>query len=233
MRRTMSLRALACGSASIMLGSCMTAGETGPEVCRNRTGTHDGFYFTLWKDGGDACMTLRPDGRYSTRYDLEGRRNLVAGKGWRTGSIERRIGYRARFEPGANSYLTLYGWSVDPLIEYYVVDNWGTAFRPPGPDAAVLGTVASDGGTYEIYRTERVHQPSIRGTRTFQQYWSVRTERRPLGPAAAITFANHVAAWSRLGMKLGRMNYQVMATEGFGSEGRSDVVVWQLAEIPR
>jgi endo-1,4-beta-xylanase len=42
-----------------------------------------------------------------------------------------------------------------------------------------------------------------------------------------ITFANHVTAWRKLGMKLGRMDYQVMATEGFGSAGSSDIAVWQ------
>ena len=173
-------------------------------------------------------MTLGPKGRYSTRYDLTGRKNLVAGKGWRTGSATRKIGYRAEtFDPGTNSCLTLYGWSVDPLIEYYIVESWGTGFKPPGRGSPVLGTVLSDGGTYQIHRTQRVNQPSIRGRRTFYQYWSVRTEKRPLDRRATITFPNHVKAWRKLGMKLGRMNYQVMATEGFGSTGGSDVTVWQ------
>ena len=44
---------------------------------------------------------------------------------------------------------------------------------------------------------------------------------------APITFANHVAAWRSHGLELGRMDYQVMATEGFGSSGRSDVTVWE------
>jgi endo-1,4-beta-xylanase len=224
---TMSLRLLTCSLAGVVLSSATFASQPAHRVCRNQTGTHDGFFFTFWKDGGDACMTLGPKGRYSTRYDLQGRKNLVAGKGWRTGSPTRKIGYRAaRFDAGTNSYLTLYGWSVDPLIEYYVVESWGTGFRPPGHNSPVLGTVVSDGGTYEIYRTRRVEQPSIRGRQTFYQYWSVRTEKRPLDVSATITFANHVNAWRKLGMKLGRMNYQVMATEGFGSTGGSDVTVW-------
>jgi endo-1,4-beta-xylanase len=128
---------------------------------------------------------------------------------------------------GANSYLALYGWSTDPLIETYVVESWGDSFTPPGGAAKVVGTVKSDGGTYTIYRTRRDRQPSIEGTATFDQYWSVRTARRPTGRASAITFANHVAAWRALGMKLGTMNYQVLATEGFGSNGASDVTVWR------
>ena len=197
-------------------------------ICSNRTGTHHDYFFTFWKDGGDACMTLGERGHYSTRYDLSGGRNLVAGKGWRTGSPDRVVGYRAdRFDAGSNSYLTLYGWSVEPLIEYYVVDSWGSGFKPPGEGAAVLGTVAADGGSYRIYRTTRVDKPSIRGTQTFDQFWSVRTERRPPGTDATITFADHVAAWRKLGMALGSMDYQVMATEGFGSTGGSDITVWE------
>jgi endo-1,4-beta-xylanase len=203
------------------------ASETEVEVCRNRTGTHGGFYYTFWKGGGSACMKLGPRGSYSMTYDLGGG-NMVAGKGWKTGSLTRRIGYRAAvFEPGTNSYLALYGWSTDPLVEYYVVDNWGSAFTPPGVGAALLGTVESDGGTYAIYRTRRVGKPSIRGIQTFDQSWSVRTERRPIGMDQAITFANHVEAWRRLGMNLGTMDYQVMATEGYGSTGRSSVTVWE------
>lgn len=223
-----ALRLAALSLAALTVGCATTAGNPPQQVCSNRTGIHDGFFYTFWKDGGEACLTLHARGGYATTYDLSGGRNLVAGKGWRTGSPARIVGYRAdRFDAGSNSYLTLYGWSVDPLIEYYVVDSWGTGFKPPGEGAAVLGTVTTDGGTYEIYRTTRTQKPSIRGTQTFDQFWSVRTERRPLGSDATITFANHVAAWRARGMNLGTMDYQVMATEGFGSVGGSAIAVWE------
>jgi endo-1,4-beta-xylanase len=216
--------ALAAVLACAVLGAASDAG-TEP-ICRNRTGMHEGFFYTFWKDAGTACMTLGAAGSYHLDYDLRPG-NLVAGTGWRTGSATRRVGYRAAvFEPGSNSYLALYGWSTDPLVEYYVVDSWGSDFTPPGEGAPALGTVETDGGTYTIYRTRRIEKPSIRGTRTFDQYWSVRTERRPTGTDQAITFANHVAAWRGHGMELGTMNYQVLATEGYGSTGRSLVRVW-------
>lgn len=218
------LAGVLCAAAT----ACATPASGPREVCSNGTGKHDGFFYTFWKDGGEACMTLGPRGRYAIDYDLSGGRNLVVGKGWRTGSPTRTVGYRAdRFDAGSNSYLALYGWSVDPLIEYYVVDSWGASFKPPGEGAAVLGTVTTDGGTYEIYRTTRVEKPSIRGTQTFDQFWSVRSERRPSGTDTTITLANHIAAWRALGMELGTMNYQVMATEGFGSSGGSDITVWE------
>jgi endo-1,4-beta-xylanase len=197
-------------------------------ACIRGTGTHDGYFYTSWQDSGSACMTLGEAGNYAVSWDLGSGGNMVVGRGWSTGSTTRRIGYRAdTFEPGSNGYLTLYGWTSDPLIEYYVVDNWGSGFTPPGEGAAVLGTVDSDGGTYRVYRTQRVEKPSIQGTQTFYQFWSVRTEKRPQGTDSTITFANHVAAWRSHGLELGTMDYQVLATEGFGSTGRSDITVWQ------
>ena len=209
-----------------LLTVACAAEPVGP-ACVKGTGTHDGYFYTSWQDSGSACMTLGEGGRYAVTWDLRPNSNLVVGKGWSTGSTARRVGYRAAFDPGSNGYLTLYGWATDPLIEYYVVDNWGTGFTPPGEGAPVLGTVESDGGTYRIYRTQRVEKPSIRGTRTFDQYWSVRTSQRPQGGENTITFANHAAAWRSHGMELGTMDYQVLATEGFGSAGRADVTVWQ------
>lgn len=223
---TLSIRhALALVPALVLFATAQPAAAQ--QVCDNGTGTHGGYFYTFWKDGGTACMTLGSGGNYSTTYNLSGGRNLVAGKGWQTGSTSRRVGYNAGvWNPGTNSYLTLYGWSTNPLVEYYVVDSWGSSFTPPG-NAQSMGTVTTDGGIYNIYRTQRVNAPSIIGTATFYQYWSVRTARRSTGVNSVITFANHVSAWRQRGWNLGTMNYQVMATEGFGSTGSSDITVWQ------
>jgi len=217
---------LAAGAATLLLAGAVH-GAAGGRICNNSTGMQGGFFYTFWKSGGDACMVLGRGGRYASRYRLAADENLVVGKGWRTGTRDRRVGYRASaFEAGRNSYLALYGWSIDPLVEYYVVENWGDAFTPPGRDTARIGSVTSDGGTYDIFRTRRVMQPSIRGVQTFDQYWSVRRTPRSMGGRATVTFVNHVRAWQAHGMRLGRMDYQVMATEGFGSTGGSDVTIW-------
>ena len=216
--KSLSLAALACTAS---LGIATAQAQT---LCDNQTGTSGGFYFTHWTDGGgSACMTLGADGNYSYEWSNTG--NFVGGKGWSTGSSNRVISYNAgNYSPSGNSYLTLYGWTTNPLVEYYVVDSWGS-WRPPG--ASSVGTVTTDGGTYDLYRTQRVNQPSIEGTATFYQYWSVRTSKRSQGNNNTITFQNHVDAWASQGWNLGNHNYQVMATEGYESSGSSNVTVWE------
>jgi len=57
-----------------------------------------------------------------------------------------------------------------------IVENFGT--YNPSTGAQNKGTVTLDGSVYDLLVSQRVNQPSIDGTATFYQFWSVRRNKR-------------------------------------------------------
>ncbi|KAI1197456.1 xylanase [Nemania serpens] len=183
------------------------------------TGTHNGFFYSFWTDGqGSVTYNNGAAGSYDVSWNNVG--NFVGGKGWKPGSA-RVITYNGTWNGASvNSYLSIYGWTRNPLIEYYVVESYGS--YNPSSGATKRGTIQSDGGTYDIYQTQRVNQPSIEGTSTFYQFWSVRQQKRVGG---TVTIQNHFNAWTNAGLKLGSHDYQIVATEGYHSSGSARIEV--------
>jgi endo-1,4-beta-xylanase len=214
---------LLLGSAIVLLLAAATAAVTPSvakaSVCSNQTGSSNGYFYSFYTAGsGSACMTLGSGGNYSTSWS--GVSDFVAGVGWSTGSAQ-TVTYSGSFNPSGDAYLSLYGWTTSPLVEYYITDDWSG--YDPSSGATYMGSVNSDGGTYNLYEDQRVNEPSIEGTATFEQYWAVRTSSRVGG---TITTSNIFNAWASHGMDLGTFNYQILATEGFnGGSGSSNITV--------
>jgi GH18 family chitinase len=199
-------------------------------VTSNKIGNYNGTDYEFWKDNkGNAIMTVRDNGAFTCKWNninnvlfRTGKKFRKNNKVWSTyGNII--LNYICKnYKPLGNSYLGVYGWSTNPLIEYYIIDDWGT-WKPPGKNIP-KGRIEIDGGIYDIYESTRRNQPSINGTKTFQQYWSVRTEKRKnLNLNSVISVSKHFESWEKLGMKLGNLYEVSLVVEGYQSNGEAEI----------
>jgi len=195
------------------------------------TGHVGDLFFTHWKDGGTASLSLDSEGAFSVSWQGGGY-NYVGGPGWHFGDKNRVIGYNFNEDSGAN-FITLYGWGYDKnmsisnpahLVEYYILQRWNSEGYEPSHNGVFGKKFVSNGVEYSSYRTIREQKPSINNVTTFYQYWSMPTEQQPLGQDAKIIFSDHVNAWADSGWIIPNMNnfdasddptYQVMAVEVF------------------
>ncbi len=213
-----------------LLAGCASGGAAAPkkvetEVTSNRTGMDGGYFFSYWtKGGGSVTMTL--DGADGYRVRWANVDDFTCGKGWGKGSGH-TVSYSGWFTTSGMGLFGIYGWTTDPLIEYYICDAWGEATNP-ATSGKLMGTVVSDDDTYDVYQFKQVNQPSINGTATFMQYKSFRRTPRTSG---TVTVQNHFDGWAKLGMKLGSMhNYQILLSEGFNGSGSAGATVKEVSK---
>ena len=127
-----TLAILYCTLCFVLLLSCQNT--TAQELCIDKTtdqieGEQDGFRYELWNQysQGKACMTLNEDALFSGEWS--GIENYLARRGLSYDQTkehqeigEFRANYNCDYNPesteGGNSYLSVYGWTVEPLIEY-------------------------------------------------------------------------------------------------------------------
>ncbi|KAF2646684.1 concanavalin A-like lectin/glucanase [Massarina eburnea CBS 473.64] len=170
-----------------------------------------GYYWSFWQEGGGSHQCSNGNGgSYTAKWSGGG--GFVCGKGWSPGG-SRTVKYSGTYTPTGPGYLAIYGWTTGPLIEYYIVENHGDL--APGEPWTLKGNFTFEEGTYNIYQSQRVNKPSIQGTSTFYQFWSVRTEPRSNG---TVTTGRHFSEWQKVGMRLGNHNYMILATEGFSNK---------------
>jgi hypothetical protein len=234
------VRAAAAMAAALLLLSVMQASAAdtctvgasltgGKQHCSsNASGKMSGDYtWTIWSSGGGGCITTYDSSGCAFKATWNNSGDFLArtGLGWnetktfdQLAPISADYAYKKTGSGGGWSDIGIYGWSNNPLVEYYIVDDWfGSSAYTGG--YTNKGTFTIDGGTYTIYTHTQNGQPSIHGTATFPQFFSIRQKARQCGH---ISISEHFKKWDGLGMKLGKMYEARLLVEAGGGSGSID-----------
>lgn len=133
---------------------------------------------------------------------------------------------------GDYSYIGVYGWSQNPLVEFYIVDDWfgnqWTSDDVNVQEGSICYQLMQEGGTckvgditvggveYTVYKNSRFMQPSIEGITNFTQYFSMRNIPQRCG---TIPVSEHFKKWEELGLHLGTMFEAKLLVEVGGGTG--------------
>lgn len=218
--------AMAAISSSISWGQTVT--------CSNGTsqkmGTAGGYDYELWSQNGagTATMTLNVSDENGGAFEVEwqGTVNMLARTGKRWGSnstvtVQNVGNITSEFDVEWSSsdnvkYVSVYGWGYydqqdipsgfSNEIEYYIVQDRGS--YNPTSGGKKWGSAVIDGISYDFYTTDRIQQPSLSGTSTFKQYWSIPSNTSQHRTKGTISISKHFSEWAKVGMKMGKL-YEV------------------------
>ena len=158
-----------CAASSAFAG--VTAVAAGQTYTLNGAGRHkgtgpDGYSYEIWAadTSQPSSMTLGDNGTFTTKWNCAGPQgNFLARRGIDMGSTKKYQDYGGitcdfdvswSASSSGNSRLCIYGWTQNPLVEYYIVEDWKNWCPPNGTPGAgsPLGTVDLDGAKYYIYK---------------------------------------------------------------------------------
>jgi hypothetical protein len=124
---------------------------------------------------------------------------------------------------GNYSYLGIYGWSNNPCVEWYIVEDsfHNMPFNTGDPP---VGTVDIDGGTYNlVYRsTSGTGGNRCGNVSVWDQFYSIRLEGKQCG---TITISDHFDAWAAQGWNLGNLLEVKIVVEAASGTGSVDFPV--------
>lgn len=193
----------------------------------NQQGGSGNTAWSIWTNGGPGQLTTYGDtpafkASWNNSGDYLGRMGFEWGNSGKPyteyGTIKADYVWNKEGNAGQYSYIGLYGWSNNPCVEWYIVEDsfhqmpFNTGDRP-------VGTTEIDGGTYNlVYRhTTGTGGSRCNGTNSWDQFYSIRLEGKRCG---TITVSDHFAAWAAQGWNMGSLlevKIVVEAAAGTGS----------------
>jgi endo-1,4-beta-xylanase len=198
----------------------------------NGQSSDHGFFTTMYTAGGYADMTYPYANQYAGNFQINYSNvgDVVGGKGWKPGAA-RTINYNVGSLTGNYDFVGVYGWTQNPLVEYYVVEKglvpWDYA-ENGGPRGVKINTISADGHTYTFSKHRRINGANITGVNgDFWQYidnWGGQT----FNGNKSINMSAHINNWRSKGpVGFGSYDYQVFGLEAFNNKsGSINATVW-------
>jgi len=208
-------------------GAPAPALQGGLQGCQaNDQGDVAGQSWFLWYTGGSGCMTAYDNlsGAFNAQWNNPG--DFLARIGFwfdetqkfeELGEIGADLRFTRQGNAGGFSFIGIYGWTTNPLVEYYIVeDSFGNGPVQPFGDQ-LRGNFTVDGAQYNLYTGNKQNQPNITGTNAnFTQVVSVRQNPRQCGHVA---ISEHFRQWQRMGVNLGFAKEAKILVEAGGGNG--------------
>ena len=201
---------------------------------RQERGNIDGYDYELWNQDNKGDIEFEP-GAGTFTFSWDNIENVLANMG--KNYSEQKKNYKAisnlsfsydlEFTPNGNAFFGAYGWTQNPLVEYYIIDGWGS-WRPAS-SSEKLGTAIVNGHEYEVFKNNRFNQPSLSGPATFCQYWSVRKinsvyDNNTNRVSDRIDISKHFDSWDALGLDVsGTLYNAVFDIEAYRSKGSAEL----------
>lgn len=196
----------------------------------NQAGEAAGLDWTIWNNDSShpGSITVYDVPAFSAAWNNSGDFLARLGVQWNAtktydqyGTITAQFAAKKTGTGGQYSYVGAYGWSVDPCVEFYVIDDSYNQMPVNPGNTTNKGMVDIDGGTYIMYtrNTQGSGGSKCPGVNDWVQYYSVRTSARDCG---VISLTEHFDAWAGLGMPLGKMDQAQILIEVGGGQGSID-----------
>jgi hypothetical protein len=133
------------------------------------------------------------------------------------GTITAQFAYKKTGTGGGYSYIGIYGWSTNPCVEWYIVDDSFNGMPVNPGNTSNKGTVKIDDGDYILYTRNTTGTGGSRcNVSSWVQYYSVRKTARQCG---TISITQHFDAWKAASMPLGNLLEAKILVEVGGGNG--------------
>jgi endo-1,4-beta-xylanase len=182
---------------------------------------YDYEYFKRDGNGKMIIITNANNGSFLCEWSNSSGIIFRSGKKFDRSKTHSQLGYislqfDAVYNSDGNVGFSIYGWTVDPLAEFLIIEHY-TGIVSMKNDCS-LGAFNADGGDYQIYHNKKINQPTILGAGNFDQYVSVRTDRRLTG---TVDVSKHFRNFEKLGLKMGRVAEISLSIDSFLSSGNA------------